>query len=220
MADLTDDEVQAFYDRANGLSGTDDARGLYRDWAPVYDATITRFGPYLAPDMIADAMAARLADRDAPILDVACGTGLLGAALARRGYRALWGMDLSPEMLDRARQKGCYAGLVEADVMAFQASALPAPPAALVCAGALTWAHLPASALERMLGWLPPGGLVVADVERFAYEDADFPALVGAWQARGLLVEASLTPERFYDFAVEEDDLPHGYLLIGRRGPG
>jgi hypothetical protein len=72
-------------------------------------------------------------------------------------------MDLSPEMLDRARLKGCHARMIEADVMAFQAGALPAPRAAPVCAGALTRAHLPASTLERMLGWLPPGALVVAD---------------------------------------------------------
>lgn len=220
MGGLSDAEAQGYYDRANTLQGTEDARALYRDWAPVYEATISHFGPYLAPDMIAGALAERLADRAAPILDVACGTGLLGQALARQGFGAVWGLDLSPEMLDQARAKGCYAGLIEGDVMALDAPAMPVPPAALVCAGALTWAHLPAAALERMLGWLPPGAWIVADVERFAYEAEDFAGRVAAWRSAGLLAEASLTPAQFYDFAEEEDDLPHGYLLIARRGAG
>jgi len=39
------------------------------------------------------------------LLDLACGTGNVSFAMARRGYRVT-GLDLSPEMLDVARKKG------------------------------------------------------------------------------------------------------------------
>ena len=39
------------------------------------------------------------------VLDVACGTGTVGAALAKRGFRSVAGLDFSREMLDRAQEK-------------------------------------------------------------------------------------------------------------------
>merc|ERR1719464_2657344 len=39
------------------------------------------------------------------VLDVACGTGTVGAALAKRGFKSVAGLDFSREMLDRAQEK-------------------------------------------------------------------------------------------------------------------
>ena len=39
------------------------------------------------------------------VLDVGCGTGTLGAALAERAAAKVWGVDPSPEMLAQARAK-------------------------------------------------------------------------------------------------------------------
>lgn len=46
------------------------------------------------------------ADRDAPILDAACGAGEVLHYLRDRGYRAAWGVDLSEEQLGHARRMG------------------------------------------------------------------------------------------------------------------
>ena len=53
-----------------------------------------------------------------PVLDLACGTGLVGEALATRGFARLTGVDLSADMLGQARAKGCYDRLVAGDVAA------------------------------------------------------------------------------------------------------
>jgi len=86
----------------------------YRDWTPSYEETVE------------DAMDLALLERIAgvrwsaleSVADLGCGTGRTGAWLAARGARGLDGVDLTPEMLARARDKGVYARLLEADVRA------------------------------------------------------------------------------------------------------
>jgi predicted TPR repeat methyltransferase len=50
------------------------------------------------------------------VLDLGCGTGLSGAAL-RSLARQLTGIDLSPGMLARARERGFYDRLIEGDIV-------------------------------------------------------------------------------------------------------
>jgi SAM-dependent methyltransferase len=50
------------------------------------------------------------------VLDLACGTGRIGAWLNRRCSAAIDGVDLTPEMLEVARGKGIYRALHIADV--------------------------------------------------------------------------------------------------------
>ena len=45
------------------------------------------------------------------IVDAGCGTGLIGVELARHGYRTIDGVDLSPAMVERARQRNVYRDL-------------------------------------------------------------------------------------------------------------
>jgi predicted TPR repeat methyltransferase len=52
------------------------------------------------------------------ILDLGCGTGLAGSIIARPD-RSVCGVDLSPRMLAKARQLGCYSALVESEISHF-----------------------------------------------------------------------------------------------------
>ena len=49
----------------------------------------------------------------AQILDFACGTGLVGQNLKEAGFANISGLDISPKMLEKAEQKGCYNQLVQ-----------------------------------------------------------------------------------------------------------
>lgn len=50
------------------------------------------------------------------VADLACGTGRIGSWLAERGVPTIDGVDLVPEMLQRAREKGIYRQLIEQDM--------------------------------------------------------------------------------------------------------
>jgi SAM-dependent methyltransferase len=84
----------------------------YGEWVRTYDQTVY------------DEMDLRLLERlrtvdwAAPrlVLDLACGTGRIGAWLKRRTAASIDGIDLTPEMLDVARTKAVYRSLRVADV--------------------------------------------------------------------------------------------------------
>jgi ubiquinone/menaquinone biosynthesis C-methylase UbiE len=79
-------------------------RGLFRVWSHVYDRPVFQWTLYSRVHRRLFAKAERLAP--ARILDVGCGTGELLVAAARRWPgAALFGVDLSPAMLAKARGK-------------------------------------------------------------------------------------------------------------------
>jgi SAM-dependent methyltransferase len=73
------------------------------------------------------------------VLELACGTGRIGAWLRQRSSAAIDGIDLTPEMLDAAQRKGIYRALYVADI---SRTGLPAESYDL-CLQSLADEHLP-----------------------------------------------------------------------------
>jgi SAM-dependent methyltransferase len=92
-------------------------------------------------------------------VDLACGTGRIGAWLAQRGIAAVDGVDLTPEMLSRARDRGVYRTLLEEDM---RATSLPGGTAQVVVS-CLAIGHVPdlAPAYAECDRLLEPGGHLV-----------------------------------------------------------
>jgi predicted TPR repeat methyltransferase len=88
-------------------------RDGYREWAETYE------------EVVQDEMDLRLLARIETVdwgaaervLELACGTGRIGAWLRARGVRRLDGLDFTPEMLVRAEAKGVYDRLLQADML-------------------------------------------------------------------------------------------------------
>ena len=90
------------------------AREGYRDWAPTYESTVEDEMD-LALLCRVDSVAWAAVDH---AVDLGCGTGRTGAWLRTAGVARIDGVDLTPEMLDRARARGAHDRLIEADVRA------------------------------------------------------------------------------------------------------
>jgi predicted TPR repeat methyltransferase len=162
-------------DAAYALQTPDDSRRLYADWAETYDESFARRTGYRLPEAVAAAFAA--AGGSGPVLDLGAGTGLVAERLAARGIGPVDAVDISPQMLARARAKGLYRALVEGDATA----GLDLPAAAyagLVSAGTFTLGHLGPGALPGLLRLLRPGGLAAISVNAQHWAEAGFaPAL-------------------------------------------
>jgi len=97
---------------------TDDQRVVYRQWADSYDKELIEEFGYIAPQEAVNAFVCRVPDRTAPVLDLGCGTGLAGKLLEQAGYTHIDGIDLSPEMLEKAAALNVYRQLWEGDLTA------------------------------------------------------------------------------------------------------
>jgi SAM-dependent methyltransferase len=95
------------------------------------------------------------------VLDVACGTGVVAVTCARRGARVT-GLDLTPELLDAARENAKIAA-VEIDFHEGDAEQLPFPDAtfdAVLSQFGHMFAPRPDVAIAGMLRVLKPGGTI------------------------------------------------------------
>ncbi len=90
------------------------AREGYGVWSSSYENTVKE-------DMdlwLLDRIATVRWDAVERAVDLGCGTGRTGAWLKSRGVKRIDGVDLTPEMLDRARERGIFEHLAVADVSA------------------------------------------------------------------------------------------------------
>ncbi len=154
-------------------------RAHFDGFADAFDSKLEGLG-YRAPQLVASALLAAAGSvrpistppLDTPahgepafaaLLDAGCGTGLCGP-LVRGLCRSLVGVDLSPNMLAHAKQRGCYDELVTAELSAFMRSR-PGKFAAVVCADTLVYFGPLAEPLAAAHESLKQGAPLVFTVE-------------------------------------------------------
>jgi len=98
-------------------------RTLFDQYAPRFDDELQNALHYRGPDLLLAAIDEVFgADRRfARVLDLGCGTGLMGAAIRNR-VDELVGVDLSPAMLAAAERKRVYDRLAAGDLLSFLAT--------------------------------------------------------------------------------------------------
>lgn len=123
---------------------------------------------------------------DGQVIDLGCGPGAVGPALAARfsGHEVV-GVDRSPAMLEAAEAVGSYAQLVSQDLTEWQPDA---PPALIFSNAALQWVPNHEDLMPRLAARLAKGGTLAVQM----------PRQWGAPSHRFLRdIAASLFPERF-----------------------
>lgn len=181
-------------DSAYALKTPEDNRKLYADWAQSYDEGFAARMAYRLPALVAAAY-----DGGGPVLDVGAGTGLLGQALAARGFGPVDGIDLSAEMLAVARGKSVYRDLLVADVT--QALDLPQRYAGVVSSGTFTHGHVGPGAIAGLLDVALPGARFVLSVNKAVFEAQGFAAVLVGLAAR--ITGLRLREEAIYDDAPD-----------------
>ena len=162
-----------FVTEAYNAEGEQGLKDFYAKWAQEYDTEMLEKLNYTAPGDIAQAMARYLEDSQCRILDVGCGTGLTAQALHRLGFSNLYGIDLSQEMVDVARVRGIYTGLVAADVtqpLDFESGFF----GGIISSGTFTHGHVGPEPLPELFRILRPGGILTCTVKDDLWRERGF----------------------------------------------
>ncbi|KAK1622639.1 S-adenosyl-L-methionine-dependent methyltransferase [Colletotrichum phormii] len=160
-------------ERALNVTSTAEAQILYDDWAENYDRDLLGADQdYVAP-VIASEYVVKYVGSSAiaksRILDAGCGTGLVGANLAKLGATQIDGIDLSQGMLKVAERSGAYQSLSTTDLSKPLSQASNSYDT-VVCVGTMTEGHVGPEAFDEFVRIVRPGGFVVATVYEAVWE--------------------------------------------------
>ena len=142
---------------------------------------------YATPDRAAATLAEFLDDKDLPIFDIGCGTGLSGAALKQAGFTTIDGGDVSAAMLEQARKKGIYRNLLELEVDA----PLPFAPgayAAISAIGVIGPGAAPITLFDTLMHGLEKGGKLLFSLNEKALEDRGALGMIHEWTDCGAAI--------------------------------
>jgi len=158
----------------------------YNTWAETYDADVAEHDYGLPPMIVQLARQFRPPADAVVVLDVGCGTGLVGAELAAAGYQTIDGVDLSPEMIEVARARNVYRSLTAGiDITEPVSEELDSYADIVTVAGVFTVGHVPPDALPNVLAMTKPGGHLIVSIRDAYYEATNFKAVSDDMVASG-----------------------------------
>ena len=208
-----DERDAALLRRAYAIQDQDEGGLLYRDWASTYDRTMIDGLGYLSPMALAAQFERVVQWRDRSIIDLGCGTGLVGAELHRRRFTAIDGLDLSEPMTTEARRRvGVYSEFIIADLN----QPLPIADgtyAAAICNGTFTSGHVGAACLDEILRVIEPGGFLSCAVHHSVWDSLGFATAFERLETAGRINPIEIVESPYYRTSSSND----GRLCLFRR---
>jgi predicted TPR repeat methyltransferase len=196
--------------RAYDIKNQTECKEVYQDWAQTYDETMVDDLSYTAPKTVADVLANFLPNKRSTILDLGCGTGLVGEGLKDLGYETIDGVDFSGEMLKVAEKRGVYRQLLLEDLT--KTTSIPSGAYdAAICAGLFTCGHLDASCLEEVFRTIKPNGLFAGAIRQQIWEEMGFLEKFTKWEGEQKIKIVSKQHMDNYENANKKDGV---YLVV------
>jgi len=184
--------------------GTSDAREVadrYDEWAKGYDDDLASWS-YQAPMVVSETIVSRHPQASS-VLDVGCGTGLVGRALRARGFAGrILGLDISHASLEIAQQCGAYDSVEQADLqqrLPFEDDSVDA----VVCVGVMTYLPEVEAVWREFARVVRPDGLVVATQREDLWLPRECRTVVDRLQDEGVWTPLEIAGPAPY--------LPEGY---------
>lgn len=186
-----------FLDQAYGLKDLADAMSFYESWAGDYDAEMEGRLNYVAPRHCAEHFSEFVEDTSAAILDAGCGTGLTSLYLSELGFTTFDGIDITPAMLERSKERGIYRRLIEADLTQPLLLADASYDAA-ISSGTFTQGHVGPQPIVEIFRVLKPGSIFACTIHRDIWEPQGFAEAFGALEASGTIETVDMKTGHFF----------------------
>ena len=190
---------------AYAVKSPDDNRELYAKWAATYEQFLDD-NRYIYARQVAEIFAERSPARPGAVLDAGCGTGRVGLELSRLGVSPVDGIDISPEMLDKARTMSgpdgapSYRRLMEADLTG-AIDLTTGSYSGVVSSGAFTHGHLGPDTISELVRVVRPGSVGVIGVNASIFESNGFKDRFGRYSADGVIGDLEVMLRQVYEDA-------------------
>ena len=153
---------------------------VYRDWAKKYDYDNDNVLGTVSQPKSVSLLSTRLKDKTAKIIDVGCGTGLVGEKLKAKDFINFDGLDISKDMLSIAKSRGyrnLFLGSLNKQLPVFD----DAYDAAM-CIGVFTHGHVSSDRFNELCRIVKPGGYVCFTINEGVFEEYGFKEMIAEFQ--------------------------------------
>jgi len=154
----------------------EDLQVVYKEWAPAYDHDNDNLLGTVSQPLSVQIFQEYIKDKSLRIIDVGCGTGLVGVELEKGGFSNFDGIDISQEMIDIAKQRG-YSKLLIGSLN----DSLPCENNeydAALCVGVFTHGHVSSDRLDELIRIVKPGGIICFTVNEGVYDSYGFDSKI------------------------------------------
>ena len=196
----------------------ENVRALFDHFADTFDVTLWKQLEYRVPQMAADILLKAHPDRKFNLLDLGCGTGLVGVCLGRiDGF--IIGVDLSEEMIRKAARHNVYERFHQVNVL----DALRDTPGdhyeAITCCDVLVYVGDLSEVVPNALRILKPGGHFIFSCEAATEDEEDMVLRPTTRYAHKASAVRRLCEESGFEQVIVEE-LPSLRMEGGKPLPG
>ncbi len=212
-----------FHQKDNPLFGinlqskSEDLREKYNTWASNFDEDMVVY-KYEAPETCVKTLRS-VADKygvtkESKIVDIGAGTGIIGALLKREGYKNIDAVDVSPEMLNKAKSKNCYTKFINSPVGENNLAVPSNEYKVLVCMACLSFGHIKPEGINEMVDIVQSGGLLIFTVRYDADDKFGFKSKVEELETGNKIDIISKDKIDYYAAAGDNDPARFCYLYV------
>jgi len=154
----------------------EDLQVVYKEWATAYDHDNDNLLGTVSQPLSVQIFQEYIKDKSLRIIDVGCGTGLVGVELEKGGFSNFDGIDISQEMIDIAKQRG-YSKLFIGSLNDYLPCENNEYDAAF-CVGVFTHEHVGSDRLDELVRIVKPGGIICFTVNEGVYDSYGFDSKI------------------------------------------
>ena len=149
---------------------------VYQKWAALYDKDNDDLLGTVSQPTAVQIFQEFVKDKKLKIVDVGCGTGLVGQELKKSGFINFDGIDISQEMIDIAYGRG-YQNLFLGNLnesLPFKSKSYDAA----LCVGVFTHGHVGSERLSELSRIVKTGGIICFTVNEGVYDSYGFDSKI------------------------------------------
>jgi len=149
---------------------------VYQKWAALYDKDNDDLLGTVSQPTAVQIFQEFVKDKKLKIVDVGCGTGLVGQELKKSGFINFDGIDISQEMIDIAYGRG-YQNLFLGNLnesLPFKSKSYDAA----LCVGVFTHGHVGSDRLSELARIVKSGGIICFTVNEGVYDSYGFDSKI------------------------------------------